>query len=142
MALLKEISSSVEDTYNIAKDFAKNLKINDVVSFFGNLGAGKTTFIKGLLEGLNYTSSEVNSPTFTYLNIYDTKINIFHFDVYRLKNSNNFLDMGFDEYFSMDGICLIEWADIIEDILPKKRYNITINHISDKKREISIEKNI
>jgi tRNA threonylcarbamoyladenosine biosynthesis protein TsaE len=142
MAGLKYISSSLEDTFLIAKDFAKKLKKNDVVSFYGNLGAGKTTFIKAIAETLNFNPLEVSSPTFIYLNTYESDINIFHFDVYRLKDSEGFLNMGFDEYFSNDGICLIEWADIIKDILPKKRYDITINHIDNGKREIIVHQNI
>jgi tRNA threonylcarbamoyladenosine biosynthesis protein TsaE len=130
------ISNSLEDTFSIAKEFSKSLKKNSTVAFFGDLGAGKTTFIKALVNSMSDKNVLVNSPTFVYLNIYDLKIPIYHFDLYRIKNEKQFFDMGFDEYFFQDGICLIEWAENIETILPQEILSIRIKHLKENSREI------
>lgn len=101
----------------MADSFFRSLKPNDIVAFTGDLGAGKTSFIKGMLAG-QLREEEVQSPTFVYLNVYPSKPIVYHFDLYRLKSAEEFLSMGFDEYFEKDGICLLEWADRIETILP------------------------
>ncbi|MBN2479041.1 MAG: tRNA (adenosine(37)-N6)-threonylcarbamoyltransferase complex ATPase subunit type 1 TsaE [Parachlamydiales bacterium] len=134
------ISNSVTESEKIAQNFAKKLKQNDVVAFFGDLGSGKTTFIKALVQALVEKNIEVTSPTFIYLNIYQAKLfDIFHFDVYRLKNSKGFLEMGFDEYFSKNGICLIEWSENIFDILPKNSKIIKLESLSETKRKVIID---
>ena len=113
------VSSSVEETQNIGRRIAKNLKKGNIVAFLGNLGSGKTTLIKGLVNEINSTDIDsVSSPTFTYLNIYPGTVDVFHFDLYRIKNDEQFLSMGFDEYFEKEGICLIEWSEKITSILP------------------------
>lgn len=110
-----------EDTIAAAKEFGRQLKANDVLCFFGDLGSGKTTFIKGLVEGACGLSAEaVNSPTFTYLNIYHGPWqSVYHFDLYRLHDADEFLSMGFDEYFVSGGICCLEWSERIEAMLPE-----------------------
>ena len=114
----KYISKNEQDTIDFAKNFAKNLKLGDIVVLSGELGSGKTKFVQGILEYFNL-ANEISSPTFTIVNEYTSdKTNIYHFDVYRLEDSDEFYAMGGDEYFSK-GICLIEWGEIIEDILPK-----------------------
>ena len=112
------ISKSEQDTINFAKNYAKNLKTGDIIVLTGDLGSGKTKFVQGILEFFNL-EDEISSPTFTIVNEYlSDKINIYHFDVYRLEDSDEFYAMGGDEYFSK-GICLIEWGELIEEILPK-----------------------
>lgn len=112
------ISKSEQDTINFAKNFAKNLKIGDIIILSGELGSGKTKFVQGILEYFNL-ENEISSPTFTIVNEYiSSNINIYHFDVYRLEDSEEFFAIGGEEYFSK-GICLIEWGEIIENILPK-----------------------
>src|SRR3989344_4050210 len=115
----KIISSNLDETQKLAYNFSKNLKAGSVVVFFAPLGAGKTTFIKNIVQNFSKKNIEVTSPTFVYMNIYDTETPIYHFDLYRIKNSSDFINFGFDEYFSNNGICLIEWAENILDILPK-----------------------
>ncbi len=133
-------SSSEAETKKIAEAFAKKLKKGTIVAFLGDLGAGKTFFIKSLVNSLDTNQkNEVTSPTFTYLNIYESKYPIYHFDLYRIKNKNHFLSFGFDEYLAKAGICLIEWAENILDLLPKNTIFIKINHKSENKREIEIE---
>ena len=135
-------SNSTKETENIAKAFAKTLKAGDVVCINGDLGAGKTAFTAGIAKGLGVTDC-VSSPTFTIVNCYDGIIPLYHFDVYRISDSSEMFEIGFDEYLSGDGVSVIEWAEIISDILPENRYDITITKnldIHDDYREIMIEK--
>ena len=135
-------SNSQKETENIAKAFAKTLKIGDVVCLKGDLGAGKTAFTAGLAKGLGIKDT-VSSPTFTIVNCYSGDIPLYHFDLYRITDCDEVYDIGFDEYVAGDGITVIEWADIISDILPEERYDITITKnldIHDDFREISVEK--
>ena len=118
------LSKSPEDTLKFAKNFAKNLKIGDVIVLLGDLGSGKTKFTEGILSFFGI-ENEISSPTFTIVNEYNSDTaNIYHFDVYRLKDSSEFYSIGGDEYFDK-GICIIEWGDIIEDALPGKYTKIT-----------------
>ena len=118
------LSKSPEDTLKFAKDFAKNLKTGDVIVLLGDLGSGKTKFTEGVLSFFGI-ENEISSPTFTIVNEYNSNdVNIYHFDVYRLKDSSEFYSIGGDEYIDK-GICIIEWGDIIEDALPRKYTKIT-----------------
>lgn len=112
------ISKSEQDTTNFAKDFASKLNKGDIVVLSGELGSGKTKFVQGILEYFGL-ADEISSPTFTIVNEYSKDdTNIYHFDVYRLADTDEFYAMGGDEYFQ-NGICLIEWGEMIESILPK-----------------------
>lgn len=115
------------------------LPIGSVLCLHGDLAAGKTTFVKGLAEALGVSSDEVNSPTFVYLNIYRGCQNIYHFDLYRMTKSEQFLQMGFDEYLFSDGLTCIEWSERIADYLPKHAIKVTLNHSGEDKREIIVE---
>ena len=135
------ISKSEKDTINFAKDFAKNLKVGDIIVLSGELGSGKTKFVQGILENFGM-ANEISSPTFTIVNEYNSPtINIYHFDVYRLEDSDEFYAIGGDEYFSQ-GICIIEWGEMIEDVLPKPYTKITFSKNNDdvNYRELKIEK--
>ena len=135
------ISKSEEDTINFAKNFAKNLKVGDIIVLSGELGSGKTKFVQGILENFGM-ANEISSPTFTIVNEYNSPtINIYHFDVYRLEDSDEFYAIGGDEYFSQ-GICIIEWGEMIENILPKPYTKITFSKNNDDVncRELKIEK--
>ena len=135
------ISKSEEDTINFAKNFAKNLKVGDIIVLSGELGSGKTKFVQGILENFGM-ANEISSPTFTIVNEYNSPtINIYHFDVYRLEDADEFYAIGGDEYFSK-GICIIEWGEMIEDILPKPYTKITFSKNNDdvNYRELKIEK--
>ena len=124
--MLKYISNSTVDTKNLAVRLALHLSAGDIICLFGNLGAGKTVFASGISSGMG-VEDNICSPTFTILNEYDGRIPFYHFDVYRI-NSEEFLDMGGDEYLSGDGITLIEWPENISDVLPKERLEIYINY--------------
>lgn len=134
-------SNSEKETENIAKAFAKTLKIGDVVCINGDLGAGKTAFTAGIAKGLG-VKEYISSPTFTIVNCYEGDIPLYHFDVYRISDSDEMFDIGFDEYILGDGVTVIEWAEIIDDILPDDRYEVVITKnlgIHEDYREISIE---
>ncbi len=139
--MYKYISKSENDTIEFAKKIASNLKEGDIIVLSGELGCGKTKFVQGILEYFNI-ADEISSPTFTIVNEYITpKVKIYHFDVYRLSNSDEFYEMGGEEYFS-NGICFIEWGEIIQDILPNHYIQISFkkNDNNENYREILIEK--
>ena len=118
-------STSPQNTAKIAQEFAKKLSGGDVICMYGDLGAGKTEFVRSMAGefGIN---DYITSPTFTIINEYKGDIDLYHFDVYRIADSDEMYEIGYDEYIDGDGICIIEWAELIEDILPPQRYNITI----------------
>lgn len=116
---------SEEETIGLAKELARLLKAGDVITLEGDLGAGKTTFTKGLAQGLGVKRT-VNSPTFTMIKEYKGDLPLYHMDVYRLENSEE--DIGFEEYFAGDGISVVEWAQFIETFLPDERLSINITY--------------
>ena len=135
------ISKSEQDTINFAKDFAKDLKTGDIVVLTGDLGSGKTKFTQGILEYFGL-GNEISSPTFTIVNEHHTKdINIYHFDVYRLEDVDEFYAIGGEDYFE-NGISIIEWGEIIENILPKRYIKITFSKDENNEnyRELKIDK--
>ncbi|MBS0654297.1 MAG: tRNA (adenosine(37)-N6)-threonylcarbamoyltransferase complex ATPase subunit type 1 TsaE [Verrucomicrobia bacterium] len=134
-------ASSIEETHSIACSIAKELKPGDILAFFGQLGAGKTTFIKAIAkEIVGISEHAVSSPTFQYLNIYQGEPPLYHFDLYRLRGAEDFLDMGFDECLEQHGICCIEWAERIHAILPPKTISISMTHVGDNIRTIEVSK--
>ena len=136
---MKYISNSHNETEEIGFTLGKTLKDNSILCFFGDLGAGKTTFIKGLVSACASIEADlVNSPTFVYLNIYEGTKTVYHFDLYRLENAKDFLQMGYDEYLYAGGISCIEWSEKIEDIIPEECMRVNIEHISKEKRLINI----
>lgn len=120
------ISHSVDDLADIAKKILKN-KDDRVIAFFGQMGAGKTTFIKTLCELLEVTDN-VTSPTFSIINEYRTKKGemVYHFDFYRMKNLSEILDLGTEDYFYSGNYCLIEWPEIIGQMLPDHSLKVHI----------------
>lgn len=116
-------SSSENDTKELAKKFASKLNKGDILVLSGDLGSGKTKFTEGFLSYFGL-EDEISSPTFTIVNEYKKNdINIYHFDVYRLEDSSEFYAIGGEEYFE-NGICIIEWGELIEDALPKEYIKI------------------
>lgn len=129
---------SEEETKSVAIDFAKLLSPGDVVCLEGNLGAGKTTFVKGIALYFGIPEEFVISPTFVYLNQYEF---IAHFDLYRLQGEEQFFSMGFEEYFVNPFIACVEWPNILKKALPEEYYWVQLTHL-DKGREIKIEKRV
>lgn len=118
----------LEHLHEAARQFADHLGNNTLVAFRGNMGAGKTTFIKALCEVMGVEDDVANSPTFSIVNEYVTRDNqrIFHFDFYRLKHYSEAIDFGLFDYFNADALCLMEWPENIEELLPDDTLVVTL----------------
>ena len=124
MKQIEFISNNEQDTKNFAKKLASKLKIGDIIVLSGELASGKTKFTEGILSYFNL-ENEISSPTFTIVNEYDTTLcPIYHFDIYRLEDIDEFLAIGGEEYFEK-GICIIEWGELLQPILPKDYIKIS-----------------
>ena len=134
---MEKISNSPEQTELIGVDFSNYISKGDIIAIDGNLGTGKTTFIKGILKGLGYKGN-VSSPTYTLINEYDSKIKIIHIDCYREKEVKRWLDIGIMDYLYGNNAVIIEWAEYIKDILPADIIKINLKYLSEFKREIRI----
>jgi len=135
---INEISKSVEETYNLGMIFSKGLSAGSIIGLIGDLASGKTTFVKGILKGLNY-KYEVTSPTFTLINEYPAKIKVLHIDFYRDNNLLRWQNIGFQEMVESDAIVIIEWADLLPDLLPKNLIKVYFEHYENKYRKIFVE---
>ena len=117
---------SPEETYELGKKIGQQARPGQVYTLTGDLGVGKTVFTQGVAAGLGITEP-VSSPTFTIVQIYEEgRLPFYHFDVYRIGDIEEMEEIGYDDYFFGEGICLIEWAELIEEILPDDRISITI----------------
>lgn len=141
MMIVKE-SNSREDTYGIGRELGEQAVPGQVFCFFGDLGVGKTIFSQGFAKGLG-VDDIVNSPTFTIVKEYDDgRLPLYHFDVYRIGDVDEMEEIGYNEMVYGDGVCLIEWANLIEEILPDHYQKITIEKDLEKGtdyRKITIE---
>ena len=123
---MKYDSFCSEDTFHIAKALGENAEKGSVFCLIGDLGVGKTLFAQGFANGLG-VQDNVNSPTFTIVQEYmDGRLPLYHFDVYRIEDPDEMEEVGFSEFVYGDGVCLIEWADLIADILPEQYTRVTI----------------
>ena len=131
-----------EETFEVGRTIGMNAKPGQIYTLTGDLGVGKTVFTQGVAAGLGITEP-VNSPTFTIIQEYeDGRLPFYHFDVYRIGDLEEMEEIGYDDYFFGQGICLIEWAEHIEEILPEKRIEVTIEKDLEKGfeyRKITIE---
>ena len=127
-----------EETFEVGRKIGMNAKPGQIYTLTGDLGVGKTVFTQGVAAGLGITEP-VNSPTFTIIQEYeDGRLPFYHFDVYRIGDLEEMEEIGYDDYFFGQGICLIEWAELIEEILPEKRIEVTIEK-GFEYRKITIE---
>ena len=119
-------SFCAEDTFELGKKLGQNAKPGDVYTLVGDLGVGKTVFTQGLAEGLGIAEA-VSSPTFTIVQVYEEgRLPLYHFDVYRIGDVFEMDEIGYEDYFYGEGVCLIEWADLIREILPERYTRIFI----------------
>ena len=140
---MKYITNCEAETEKIGEEFAQKLQPGDVLCLYGDPGAGKSVFVRGMARGLGI-SAYITSPTFTLVNEYeDGRIPLYHFDAYRLSDSVSAEDSGLDEYFYYEGICAVEWPENIIEIIPENHYRITVSRdlsVSDDYRCIEITK--
>ena len=133
------ILNNEQESINFASTLAEGIKPGDIISFTGDLGSGKTFICREIIKQLCGNKTEVTSPTFNLLQIYQApKFTIYHFDLYRLKNLNEIYELGIEDAF-LDNVCLIEWPEIIEDMLPRPVIKINLEILEDSKRLCQIE---
>lgn len=135
-------SFDAKDTFLIGKKIGKNAKPGQVYTLIGDLGVGKTVFTQGVARGLQI-EEPISSPTFTIIQIYEEgRMPFYHFDVYRIGDVEEMDEIGYEDYFYGDGLCMIEWANLIEEILPEHYFQVTIEKDLEKGfdyRRITIE---
>lgn len=127
-----------EETYNLGVKIGTQLKSGDIVVLNGDLGAGKTHLTKGIAEGLE-VSDYITSPTFTIVNEYSGRLPLYHFDVYRIEDINEMYEIGFEEYIFGRGVSIIEWGDMIRELLPEGVIDVRINKLQEDERKITID---
>lgn len=133
-------SNRVEETIAFAREWSGSLLPNDVVALVGDLGAGKTHFVKGLLQGLE-SADEVTSPTFTLIHEYGSgRLPVFHFDFYRLNQLSEIAEIGFDDYLEEGGIAVVEWADRFPQVFPERTRWLRLEAPSASQRSIFEER--
>lgn len=134
------MSHSVSETEERGRQLAGGLRSGDVVALFGDLGAGKTAFTRGLAAGLGCTG-RVTSPTFTIVNEYEGPLPLFHFDMYRLSGEEDLFDIGWEDYLSRRGVCVVEWSERIAAALPEGTIRVDIRRCGEHAdwRRIQIE---
>ena len=133
---------SPEETQTIGKQIGASLKTGDVIALVGDLGAGKTCLTQGIARGIGIASHEVvNSPSYTLINEYMGEIPIYHIDLYRLQHHGEIVDLGLEEYLEGAGICIIEWADRMTNLLPANHLEITITWVDESTRTIELQRN-
>lgn len=130
-------SLSLSEVQEVARALAKGAHPGDVIVLTGELGAGKTTFSKAFGEGLS-CQEVVSSPTFTLVNEYNGRLPLYHFDTYRLTDEADVWDLGFDEYFFGDGVCLVEWGERIAEVLPEDRLEIFFEKVGEQRRSLLV----
>ncbi len=133
------IANSPEDTICLGRKIGKLLKAGNVIALVGNLGAGKTVIAKGLCDGLGVKEDYITSPTYTIINQYDGRMPVYHIDLYRLNDSKELYNLGWDEYIYGNGTCIIEWADKAAEMLPEEYLMLNIEVTGKDKREIILQ---
>ena len=132
-------TASADETIRFGKKLGMLLSPGDVVALVGELGAGKTTLVRGIVQGLGVTDRRVvKSPTFSLVYKYEGRIPIYHFDAYRLEDAQEMLDIGSDEMIYGNGVAIVEWADKVLGCLPKEYLEITLTAVSENERNIEI----
>jgi tRNA threonylcarbamoyladenosine biosynthesis protein TsaE len=131
-------TQSVEATMDLGAEMADAVSPGAVIALDGDLGAGKTHFVKGLARGLGYAAREVRSPTFTIVQVHEGgTMPLYHFDAYRVGSPGEFVDLGFEEYVYGDGVTVVEWPRRVEDLLPEHTLWLRLEHVSESERRIS-----
>ncbi len=136
--MLEVITKTENETELLAETLAPHLPDGTVIALYGELGAGKTAFVRGLARGMGI-DCRVSSPTFTIVNEYSGKRDLFHFDMYRLGSSDELWDIGWDDYLARGAVCAVEWSENVEDAFTGDELITRIEKLSDGSRKISLE---
>lgn len=135
------VSNSVQATEALAGELARTLVGGECIALEGELGAGKTQFVRGLLAGLGGDPRTVSSPTYVLLNVYETgRLTLYHLDAYRVGGSDDFESIGFSELLDQGGIVVVEWASRVKELLPQQSIHISIEHTAPDSRRININR--
>lgn len=132
------VSNSEDETREFGRKLAKQLKEKDIVFIFGDLGAGKTCLVKGIVDGLGLTNEHVRSPTFTIINKYIGENTVYHIDFYRIEAAKEIEELGIEEFSGKEGVTLIEWPEKIVKYLPQAQCEIKINILGENKRSFNV----
>ncbi len=130
-------TNSEAETVLAGEQMGKMLLPGDVLAFYGDLGAGKTAFIRGVARGLGI-ASRVSSPTFTIVNEYPGPVPLFHFDMYRLGSSDELFEIGWEDYLTRGGVCCVEWTENVADAMPAEAVAVTIEKTGENARKITV----
>lgn len=133
---MEYITHSETETEAFGEKLAQRLRPGDIVALYGDLGAGKTAFVRGMARGLK-SPNRVTSPTFTIVNEYEGEIPLFHFDMYRLGGADELFGIGWDDYLARGGICVVEWSENVEDAFDGTEYVINIEKLAENDRKIT-----
>ncbi len=141
--MMRKETHSPGETREFGKALAEHLKPGSVVALTGPLGSGKTVLVQGICSGFQVETA-VSSPSFVIINEYPgirsgARIWVYHFDLYRLESSREFVNLGYEEYFYGKGVTLIEWAEKAKDFLPEKRWDIRLKIVAENEREITVD---
>ncbi|HEY8666140.1 MAG TPA: tRNA (adenosine(37)-N6)-threonylcarbamoyltransferase complex ATPase subunit type 1 TsaE [Tepidisphaeraceae bacterium] len=135
------VSNSVEETEGIAAELAGALVGGECIALHGELGAGKTQFVRGLVQGLGGNGRAVSSPTFMLLNIYDSgRLSVYHLDAYRVHGAQDFEAIGFSELLEQRGVVVVEWAERVGELIPETHIEVRIESVSSEQRQIEIRR--
>jgi len=133
-------TNSPEETQVLGEQIGETLKTGDVIALVGELGSGKTCLTQGIARGVGISPHEiVNSPSYTLINEYRGKFPVYHIDLYRLKHHGEIVDLGLEEYLEGNGVCIIEWADRMSDLLPANHTQIAITWVDESVRIIELQ---
>lgn len=132
------ITNSESETEALGERFAEKLPDGSVVAFYGELGSGKTAFVRGMARGMGIDAL-VSSPTFTIVNEYIGKRSLFHFDMYRLGSADELFDIGWEDYLGRGGVCAVEWSENVADAFEGDEYSVVFRKLGDESRRITIE---
>ncbi len=133
-------SASVRDTERVAAELAASLIGGETIALYGDLGAGKTQFVRGLVRGLGGNPRAVSSPTFVLLNVYEGgRVAVYHLDAYRVTGAEDFEAIGFAELLDQGGVVVVEWAERVKHLLPPGAINVTIQALGPERRRIEVE---
>ena len=133
------ISKNERETEAVGERLAKAINGGAVIAMYGDLGAGKTAFVRGMARGMGLTHCRVSSPTFTIVNEYLGERELIHFDMYRLSSADELFDIGWEDYISRGAVCAVEWSENVEDAFYGDEIKLTIEKLSDNERKITIE---